>query len=167
MLTIRLARGGAKKKPYYSIVVTDSRNARDSGAIKEKIGYYNPVARGNELMIHMDTERMDHWIATGAQTSEKVKQLTKIFKKAQASGEKASMRTRTSLTTKQQEKEAAAKQAQKEAEKAAAEAEKAAAEAEKAAAEAEKAAAEAEKADTESTPEAESTAESESSEADK
>lgn len=142
MLTIRLARGGAKKRPYYSIVVTDSRNARDSGAIKEKIGYYNPVAKGNEPMIHMDTERMDHWISTGAQTSNKVKQLIKIFKKSQASGEKASMRTRTSLTTKQAEKEAAAKQAQKEAEKAAAEAEK---EAKKAAAEAEKEAESAEK----------------------
>ena len=111
MLTIRLARGGAKKKPYYSIVVTDSRNARDSGAIKEKLGFYNPVASGNELVLHMDIERVNHWVNTGAQTSDKVAQLIKTFHKSQKSGEKATMRTRASLADKKQKQAKAAEEA--------------------------------------------------------
>lgn len=111
MLTIRLARGGAKKKPYYSIVVTDSRNARDSGAIKEKLGFYNPVASGNELVLHMDIERVNHWVSTGAQTSDKVAQLIKTFHKSQKSGEKAAMRTRASLADKKQKQTKAAEEA--------------------------------------------------------
>jgi small subunit ribosomal protein S16 len=95
MLTIRLARGGAKKKPYYRMVVTDSRNARDSGAIKEKVGHFNPMAKGDETMIHMDTARIDYWREQGAQTSDKVTQLIKIFLAAQKKGEKAVMRTKT------------------------------------------------------------------------
>ena len=92
MLTIRLARGGAKRNPYYRLVVTDSRNARDSGAIKEKVGHFNPVAQGEEVMLHMDAERVQYWISKGAQASSKAAQLIKIFNKAQQSGEKAVMR---------------------------------------------------------------------------
>ncbi len=123
MLTIRLARGGAKKRPYYSIVVTDSRNARDSGAIKEKVGYFNPMARGNELTLHMDMDRINHWVATGAQKSDKVSQLVKMFVKSQESGEKASMRTRTSLTEKKKNQEKARLATEKEAKAAASKAE--------------------------------------------
>ncbi|MCG5495822.1 MULTISPECIES: 30S ribosomal protein S16 [Ectothiorhodospira] len=80
MVTIRLARGGAKKAPFYKIVVTDSRSRRDSGYI-ERLGYFNPVARGQEVRLHMDSERMEHWLSKGAQTSERVAKLLKEFQK--------------------------------------------------------------------------------------
>ncbi|ANB02318.1 30S ribosomal protein S16 [Ectothiorhodospira sp. BSL-9] len=80
MVTIRLARGGAKKAPFYKIVVTDSRSRRDSGYI-ERLGYFNPVARGQEVRLHMDSERMEHWLSKGAQTSERVAKLLKEFHK--------------------------------------------------------------------------------------
>ena len=94
MLKIRLARGGAKKSPYYRLVVTHGSNARDSGAIKEKIGYFNPVAKGDEDMIHIDVERFEHWLSKGAKASEKVARLLVIFKKAQITGKKAVMRSK-------------------------------------------------------------------------
>lgn len=80
MVTIRLARGGAKKAPFYKIVVTDSRSRRDSGYI-ERLGYFNPVARGQEVRLHMEAERMEHWLSKGAQTSERVAKLLKEFQK--------------------------------------------------------------------------------------
>ncbi|AHK78351.1 30S ribosomal protein S16 [Ectothiorhodospira haloalkaliphila] len=80
MVTIRLARGGAKKAPFYKIVVTDSCSRRDSGYI-ERLGYFNPVARGQEVRLHMDSERMEHWLSKGAQTSERVAKLLKEFQK--------------------------------------------------------------------------------------
>jgi len=80
MVTIRLARGGAKKAPFYHIVVTDSRRPRDSGYI-EQLGYFNPVARGQEVRLHMNQERIEHWMATGAQTSERVGKLLSEFRK--------------------------------------------------------------------------------------
>ncbi|MCG5516318.1 MULTISPECIES: 30S ribosomal protein S16 [Ectothiorhodospira] len=80
MVTIRLARGGAKKAPFYKIVVTDSRSRRDSGYI-ERLGYFNPVARGQEVRLHMDSDRMEHWLSKGAQTSERVAKLLKEFQK--------------------------------------------------------------------------------------
>ncbi len=81
MVTIRLARGGAKKSPFYQIVVTDSRSARD-GRFIEKVGYFNPMARGNEVRLEVKTDRVDHWIGQGAQTSERVSSLLKEFRKA-------------------------------------------------------------------------------------
>ncbi|MDD3518620.1 MAG: 30S ribosomal protein S16 [Chromatiales bacterium] len=83
MVTIRLARGGAKKLPFYHIVVTDSRSRRDSGHI-ERVGYFNPVARGQEVRLHMDQTRVDHWLSNGAKTSDRVGALLKEFRKQQA-----------------------------------------------------------------------------------
>ncbi|HBD20734.1 MAG TPA: 30S ribosomal protein S16 [Arenimonas sp.] len=76
MLKIRLARGGAKKRPFYHIVVTDQRNKRDGRSI-ERVGYYNPVAQGNEKRVELDTERVKHWVSHGAQLTEKVSALVK------------------------------------------------------------------------------------------
>jgi len=76
MVTIRLARGGAKKRPFYSLVVTDSRNARD-GRYIERVGYFNPIASGKEVRLNVDQERVNYWFAQGAQTSERVAKLLK------------------------------------------------------------------------------------------
>ena len=76
MVTIRLARGGAKKRPFYHVVVTDSRNARD-GRYIERLGFFNPVARGNEERLRLDQERINHWIGQGAKTSDRVAKLIK------------------------------------------------------------------------------------------
>lgn len=83
MVTIRLSRGGAKKKPFYHVVVTDSRNRRD-GRYIERLGYFNPVAKGSEQGLMLDIERIDHWVGQGAQTSERVAQLVKQYRKAAA-----------------------------------------------------------------------------------
>ncbi|NND45148.1 MAG: 30S ribosomal protein S16 [Xanthomonadales bacterium] len=74
MVKIRLARGGAKKKPFYHIVVTDSRNKRDGRRI-ERIGFFNPVARGQEERLRLDLDRIEYWTGVGAQVSERVKHL--------------------------------------------------------------------------------------------
>ncbi len=76
MVKIRLTRGGAKKRPFYHIIVTDSRSARDGRNI-ERLGYYNPVAAGNEKRIELDTARVDHWVGQGAQMTDKVRTLYK------------------------------------------------------------------------------------------
>ncbi|PIE00509.1 MAG: 30S ribosomal protein S16 [Thiothrix nivea] len=74
MVVIRLARGGSKKRPFYNIVVTDKRKPRDSGYI-ERLGYFNPMARGQEVRLHLEQERIAHWQAKGAQPSERVAKL--------------------------------------------------------------------------------------------
>jgi small subunit ribosomal protein S16 len=79
MVKIRLARGGAKKKPFYSIVATDSRKRRDSAYI-ERVGYFNPVARGQEVRLTLEEDRLAYWTSKGAQISDRVKQLVKEFK---------------------------------------------------------------------------------------
>lgn len=76
MVTIRLARGGSKKRPFYHVVVTDSRSARD-GRFIERVGFFNPVARGAEIRFNLDQDRYNYWISTGAQTSERVAKLVK------------------------------------------------------------------------------------------
>jgi len=76
MVTIRMARGGAKKRPFYQIVVTDSRNRRD-GRFIERVGFFNPVARGNEESLRIDRERVDFWLSQGAQASDRVASLLK------------------------------------------------------------------------------------------
>ena len=81
MVKIRLTRGGAKKRPFYHIIVTDSRSARDGRNI-ERLGYYNPVASGNEKRIELDTARVDHWVGQGAQMTDKVADLYKQVAKA-------------------------------------------------------------------------------------
>ena len=76
MVKIRLTRGGAKKRPFYHIIVTDSRSARDGRNI-ERVGYYNPVATGAEKRVEMDLGRVQHWIGQGAQLTDKVADLYK------------------------------------------------------------------------------------------
>lgn len=85
MVKIRLARGGAKKTPFYHLVVTDSRNKRDGRNI-ERLGFFNPVARGQEQRLRVDTERVDHWLGQGAQLSERADHLVKEARKAQQQG---------------------------------------------------------------------------------
>ena len=74
MVKIRLSRGGAKKKPFYHIVVSDSRRARDGRNI-ERVGFFNPVARGQEERLRLNLERVDYWTGVGAQVSDRVKTL--------------------------------------------------------------------------------------------
>jgi small subunit ribosomal protein S16 len=76
MVTIRLARGGAKKAPFYHMVVTDSRNRRD-GRYIERLGFFNPVAKGQEERLRVNKERVDYWISQGAQPSDRVAKLLK------------------------------------------------------------------------------------------
>lgn len=83
MVKIRLTRGGAKKRPFYHIIVTDSRSARDGRNI-ERVGYYNPVASGNEKRVELNVERVQHWIGVGAQMTDKVADLYKQAQKAPA-----------------------------------------------------------------------------------
>lgn len=77
MVTVRLARGGAKKRPFYHIVVTDSRNSRDGRHI-ERVGFFNPVARGKEEALRINRERLNYWLSQGAQPSDRVAQLIKL-----------------------------------------------------------------------------------------
>ena len=81
MVTIRLARGGAKKRPFYQVVVTDSRNARD-GRFIERVGFFNPIATGKEERLRVNVERYQHWVTQGAQPSERVAALIKEISKA-------------------------------------------------------------------------------------
>lgn len=81
MVKIRLTRGGAKKRPFYHIIVTDQRNPRDGRNI-ERVGYYNPVASGADERIVLDTARIDHWVGVGAQMTDKVRALYKEVAKA-------------------------------------------------------------------------------------
>jgi small subunit ribosomal protein S16 len=81
MVVIRLARGGSKKRPFYHLSVADSRFARDSRFI-ERVGFFNPVARGQEERLRVDLERVDYWISKGAQPSDRVAQLLKEHRKA-------------------------------------------------------------------------------------
>jgi len=83
MVTIRLSRTGAKRRPFYHIAVTDSRNARD-GRYIERLGFFNPIASGNEEQLRVDMERISHWQSKGAQMSERVAKLVKDFQKPAA-----------------------------------------------------------------------------------
>ena len=76
MVTIRMSRGGVKKRPFYNIVVTDSRKPRDSGYI-ERIGYFNPVAKGQEVGFFIEPERYEHWLGHGALPTVRVASLVK------------------------------------------------------------------------------------------
>ncbi len=81
MVTIRLARGGAKKRPFYHLTVTDSRSPR-SGKYLERVGFFNPIARGGEERLRVDFDRLNHWVGQGAQLSERVATLIKQAQKA-------------------------------------------------------------------------------------
>ncbi len=84
MVTIRLSRGGAKKRPFYHLVVTDSRNRRD-GRYIERLGFFNPLAKGSDESLRIDLDRIDHWVGQGAQLSERVASLVKAGRKQAAS----------------------------------------------------------------------------------
>jgi small subunit ribosomal protein S16 len=81
MVIIRLARGGSKKRPFYHLTVADSRNSRN-GRFLERVGFFNPSARGQEERLRIDQDRIDHWVAQGAQLSERVANLVKGAKAA-------------------------------------------------------------------------------------
>lgn len=83
MVTIRLARGGSKKRPFYHITVTDSRKARDSRFI-ERVGFFNTIARGQEERLRVDAERVSYWLGQGAQVSDRVSSLLKSVEQAKA-----------------------------------------------------------------------------------
>lgn len=79
MVVIRLSRGGAKKRPFYHIVVADKRRSRD-GRFIEQLGHFNPIAAGKEVRLKLDAERAQYWISQGAQPSDRVKSLIKEHK---------------------------------------------------------------------------------------
>lgn len=83
MVVIRLARGGSKKRPFYHFSVADQRFPRD-GRFIERVGFFNPLARGQEERLRVDLERVEYWVSKGAQTSERVAKLLKEVKKQQA-----------------------------------------------------------------------------------
>ncbi len=83
MVSIRLARGGSKKRPFYHVVVSDSRCPRD-GRYIERVGFFNPQARGQEEELRFDDTRINYWISQGAKPSERVANLIKGARKAAA-----------------------------------------------------------------------------------
>lgn len=80
MVVIRLSRGGKKHAPFYHVVVTDKRSRRDGNYI-ERVGYFNPMARGAEIRLHFDKQRIDYWLSTGAQPSDRLISLLKEWEK--------------------------------------------------------------------------------------
>jgi len=83
MVSIRLARGGSKKRPFYHVVVSDSRSPRD-GRYIERVGFFNPQARGQEEELRLDDARIDYWMSQGAKPSGRVANLIKGVRKAAA-----------------------------------------------------------------------------------
>ena len=131
MVTIRLARGGAKRRPFYGIMVADQRRS-PRGRFIERVGFFNPRATGGEERLRIDTERVEYWVSQGAQPSDRVASLLKQFAKgpeaiaaetAKRDAKKAEQKAKAEAA------EAAAVKAQEEAAKAAAEADSAEAEA--------------------------------------
>lgn len=90
MITIRLARGGAKKRPFFHIVVTDSRSPRDGRSI-ERLGFYNPIATGGEEKLRIITERVQHWVSKGAQVSQRVTTLLQDYANIKPAAETAAV----------------------------------------------------------------------------
>jgi small subunit ribosomal protein S16 len=84
MVVIRLARGGAKKRPFYNVVVADSRRARD-GRYVEQVGYYNPMASQGERKLNIALERVSYWQSQGAQLSDTVRRLVRQAGEAERS----------------------------------------------------------------------------------
>lgn len=79
MVKIRLTRGGAKKRPFYHLIVTDSRSGRDGRRI-EQLGFFNPTAAEGEEALRLDLDRVDHWLGNGAQATDRAEQLIKQFR---------------------------------------------------------------------------------------
>ena len=115
MLTIRLARSGAKKRPFYHISVADSRMPRD-GRFVERVGYYNPIASGQEVRLEVNVERIDYWISKGAQPRDRDLSLLKQNKETPEQTE-----NRLSVKEAKRVKKLALKAAAKQAEEAPAE----------------------------------------------
>jgi len=88
MVKIRLARAGAKKRPFYHLVVTDSRNSRD-GRFIERLGFFNPIAVENEERLRIDRERVEYWHSHGAQSSDAVRKLLRQHQVVEAAGQPA------------------------------------------------------------------------------
>jgi len=76
MVTIRLARGGSKKRPFYHVTVSDCRNSRN-GRFIERVGFFNPIARGQEVRLKLEMDKIQEWVGKGAQVSPRVKSLMK------------------------------------------------------------------------------------------
>ena len=76
MVVIRLSRGGAKKRPFYHVTVADRRDPRD-GRFIDRLGFFNPIARGQEERLRIQLDRIDHWVGLGAQLSDRVSALAK------------------------------------------------------------------------------------------
>ena len=81
MVVIRLARGGAKKRPFYNIFVADARERRD-GRFIERVGFYNPMAAGGEQPLRLALDRVSHWTGVGARLSPTVERLVDQARKA-------------------------------------------------------------------------------------
>ena len=77
MVKIRLARAGAKKRPFYHLVIADVRSRRD-GRFIERVGFYNPIASGKEEKLRIDQDRLNYWISQGAQATERVAKLVRM-----------------------------------------------------------------------------------------
>lgn len=88
MVIIRLARGGSKKRPFFHLSVTDSRSARN-GRFIERVGFFNPIARGQEERLRVNLERVDYWVGQGAQLSERVAGLVQESREEQKADDKA------------------------------------------------------------------------------
>ena len=88
MVIIRLARSGSKKRPFYHVTVADSRQSRN-GRFIERVGFFNPIARGQEVPLNLDLEKIREWVGKGAQISSRVKSLIKDIAKQQPIAETA------------------------------------------------------------------------------
>jgi len=84
MLRVRLLRKGAKKRPFYHVVVTPKENARDAGSYTELLGFFNPLATATETRVSIDLERLNYWVAKGAQPTDRVQSLVKEQQKKAA-----------------------------------------------------------------------------------
>ena len=113
MVTIRLARGVAKKRPFYGIMVADQRRS-PRGRFIERVGFFNPRAVGGEERLRIETDRIDYWVSKGAQPSDRVASLLKQF----AKGPEAIEAEKAKLVERKKAKKAAAEKAEAEAVKA-------------------------------------------------
>ena len=125
MVTIRLARGGAKKRPFYGIMVADSRRS-PRGRFIERVGFFNPRAVGGEERLRVDAERVEYWISKGAQPSDRVASLLKQFAKGPEAIEAEKAKREEAIAAKKAAAEKAEAEAVKAKEAAEAEAKKAA-----------------------------------------
>lgn len=98
MVVIRLSRGGAKKRPFYHLVVIDKRRSRNSRFIIEQIGYFNPIASGKDVRLNINMERLQHWIACGAQPSDRVKSLASSYKSTESSASIRPVETQSAVS---------------------------------------------------------------------